>query len=388
MKISVLTPDFSHNCFGRAWLLAKVLQRHYNVEVIGPAFGEGIWKPLTNACDFDIKMVKGYAKGHFELKKMLSMISGDVIYASKPLMPSFGVALIKKFMTRKPVILDIDDWELGFGKEFYDSLIWPKKIKDFLLSMSDLSSYYYTVILNKFVPFANDITVSGKILHSIYGGTIIWHGRDVETFNPQKFNKIALKKKYLDDKDKNVFVISFIGSPRPHKGLEDLIDAVSLLKNKNFLLMVVGIEENDYCSNLKKRVEDLGLKEKVKYFSLQPFEKLPEFLSITDLVVIPQRERPASYGQIPAKIFDAMAMAKPIISTKVSDIPEILDGCGWIVEPEDPKRLAEKIQYVFNHPYEAEEMGWKAREKCKQRISWNIIEERLIKLFEKYRMQL
>jgi len=46
MKISILTPDFSHNCFGRPWLLAKVLQKHYDVEMIGPAFGDGIWSPL------------------------------------------------------------------------------------------------------------------------------------------------------------------------------------------------------------------------------------------------------------------------------------------------------------------------------------------------------
>ena len=74
MKISILAPDFSHNCFGRAWLLAKVLQRHYDVEVIGPVFGEGIWKPLANICDFDLKSVKGYANGRFELRKMLRMI--------------------------------------------------------------------------------------------------------------------------------------------------------------------------------------------------------------------------------------------------------------------------------------------------------------------------
>lgn len=48
MKISILTPDFLHNCFGRAWLLAKVLQRHYHVEMIGPAFGDGIWGLLKN----------------------------------------------------------------------------------------------------------------------------------------------------------------------------------------------------------------------------------------------------------------------------------------------------------------------------------------------------
>ena len=42
IKISILSPDLSHNCLGRAYLLAKILQRHYEVEIIGPMFGEGI----------------------------------------------------------------------------------------------------------------------------------------------------------------------------------------------------------------------------------------------------------------------------------------------------------------------------------------------------------
>ena len=127
MKISILTPDYSNNCFGRAWLLAKLLQRRYKIEMVGPAFGTGIWKPLRNACDFQTKIVKGNPGGRFEFKKMLNLISGDMIYATKPLMASFGVGLVKKIRTRKPLVLDIDDWELGFGKEFYDSLISIRK---------------------------------------------------------------------------------------------------------------------------------------------------------------------------------------------------------------------------------------------------------------------
>jgi len=384
MKISILTPDFSHNCFGRAWLLAKVLQRHYDVEMIGPAFGDGIWKPLENACDFDIKMVKGYASGQFEFRKMLNMISGDVIYASKPLMASFGVGLVKKIRNRKPLILDIDDQELGFGKEFYDSLIWPKKINDFLLSISNWRSYYYALILNKLIRFANTLTVSGKILQAQYGGTIIWHGRDVDTFNPKKFDKNELKRKYLPDRDKKSFIVGFIGTPKPHKGLEDLIDAIGVLKNESFLLMIVGTDENSYCQNLKQRVKNSILKDRVIFFPQQPFEKLPEFLAITDLVVIPQAERAASYGQVPAKIFDAMAMTKPIIATNISGLPEILDGCAWIVDPGNPKQLAETIQYIFNYPIEAVEMGLKAREKFKREYSWDVMGERLISIFEKY----
>jgi len=384
MKISILTPDLSHNCFGRAWLLAKILQKHYDVEILGPVFGEGIWKPLADACDFEVKTVKGYESGHFEARKMLRMISGDVIYASKPLMPSFGVALMKKVRTGMPIALDIDDWELGFGKEFYNSLSWPKKIKDFYLSRSDFRSYYYTILLNKLIRFADDISVSSNILHSIYGGTIIWHGRDTNTLKPERFNKSKLRKKYLFDIKEDVFVISFIGTPRPHKGLEDLIDAVGFLKKKSILLMIVGIEDNDYHNSLKNKAEGLGLKDDIIYFPPQAFEKLSHFLAITDLVVVPQQKRAASYGQVPAKIFDAMAMAKPIIATNISDIPEILDGCGWVIEPENPRLLAETTQYVLDHPAEAGKMGRKAREKCDKKYSWHIIEKNLIKIFERY----
>ena len=42
IKILILSPDLSHNCLDRSYLLAKILQRHYEVEIIGPMFGEGI----------------------------------------------------------------------------------------------------------------------------------------------------------------------------------------------------------------------------------------------------------------------------------------------------------------------------------------------------------
>jgi len=58
-----------------------------------------------------------------------------------------------------------------------------------------------------------------------------------------------------------------------------------------------------------------------------------------------------------------MAMAKPILSTSVSDIPEILDGCGWIVEPGDPRQIASMVQEIIDDPAEASERGLKARER-------------------------
>jgi glycosyltransferase involved in cell wall biosynthesis len=384
MKISILTPDFSNNCLGRAWLLAKLLQNHFSVEVIGPAFGRNIWKPLRNACDFQTKIVKGNPGGRFEFKKMLNSISGDMIYATKPLMASFGVGLVKKIRTRKPLVLDIDDWELGFGKEFYDSLIWPKKINDFFLSKSNWRSYYYTVIMDKLIWLANDLTVSGKILQAKYGGTIIWHGRDVSAFNQKKYDKAELRRKHLQHEDRELTIIGFIGTPRPHKGLEDLLDAVSLLDDQNVLLLILAAHEDSYSSKLRQKIEILNLRRSVSFLPEHPFEKLPELLSIIDLVIVPQRMRSSALGQVPAKIFDAMAMGKPIIATNVCDIPEILSDCGWVVQPEHPKQLAETIRYVLKHPAEAKDRGKKAREKCKSEYSLERMEENLLKVFQRY----
>ena len=49
-----------------------------------------------------------------DIPRILSSIKGDLIYAVKPKTFSYGYGLIKKFVSKKPLVLDIDDWELGF----------------------------------------------------------------------------------------------------------------------------------------------------------------------------------------------------------------------------------------------------------------------------------
>jgi glycosyltransferase involved in cell wall biosynthesis len=176
----------------------------------------------------------------------------------------------------------------------------------------------------------------------------------------------------------------FFGTPRLHKGIEDLIKAISVIEDQDVVLVIVGIDDRDqYSKNLAKTTKK-ALGRRFKGFGLQPFETVPEFLTMADVVVIPQRKNFATMGQMPAKVFDAMAMAKPIIASNISDLPEILDGCGWIVEPENPEQLAEKIQYVLDNPEEAKAMGNKARQKCIEKYSWDAIENVLVEMFKKY----
>ena len=387
MKISILTPDLSQNCLGRAYLLAKILQRRYEVEIIGPVFGDGIWEPVADDRSLTYKSVniQGIFKPYWQIKELNRKIDGDVIYASKPVFASFGVGLLKKLFTDKSLILDIDDWQMGFIKEKYSRLSFTARFK----SLAASTLYLYTIgscwsglLGEKLARFADEITVSNRFLQRKFGGIIVWHGRDTKAFDPKIFKKDIVKEKYGIEKSKKI--VMFFGTPRLHKGIEDLIKAISVIEDQDVVLVIVGIDDRDqYSKNLAKTTKK-ALGRRFKGFGLQPFETVPKFLAMADVVVIPQRKNFATMGQMPAKVFDAMAMAKPIIATAVSDFPEILDGCGWIVEPENPEQLAEKIQYLLNNPEEAEVMGNKARQKCIEKYSWDAMEEILLKVFIKY----
>jgi glycosyltransferase involved in cell wall biosynthesis len=380
MKISILSPDLSINGLARAYNLACVLGRKYEVEIVGVKFKNDIWKPGDTG-RFRYKWVKGGSTVSFTMKvpKLMKKITGDIVYAHSPLLTSFGVSLIKKAISRHPVILDIDDWVLGFNKYYIDNLSMLQKIRSFASIMSP-GSYGITSCIEKLVPLADERTVSNRYLQKMFGGTIVYHGRDMDIFNPALFDRNALRKGLGLAGRK---VIAFVGSPAPYKGVEDLIEAIRLARNREIMLIIASLEENAYVEKLRTiAMKTLG---KNVYFILEnDFNRVPQFLSAADLIVIPQRRNSATLGQMPMKVFDAMAMAKPIIATNVSDLPEILDGCGWIVEPESPKQLAETIQYVLDNPEAAEETGWKARQKCIDKYSWDAMEKVLVKVFGKY----
>ena len=387
MKISILTPDLSLNCLGRTYLLAKILQRHYKIEMIGPIFGKGIWEPVAYDKSIIYKSVRisGRFEPYRQIGELIKKIDGDVIYASKPLFSSFGIGLLKKALKKKPLILDIDDWQMGFVKEKYSLLSTHQRMRFIMnstLYFYNLNSYWNNLINEKLVNFANELTVSNHFLQEKFGGTIIWHARDTESFNPQKYNKKKLREKYEIENSKKVII--FLGTPLEYKGLEILITAMNMIKNRNIVLFVVGTQvKNKYSEKLNKIARE-SLGDRYKNFGFKAFERIPEYLTIADIVVLPQKKTFSTIGQVPAKVFDAMAMAKPIIATNVSDLPEILNECGWIVEPENPKILAETIKFVLDNPVEAEKLGEKARNKCIEKYSWNAVEKHLIKIFKKY----
>jgi len=71
-----------------------------------------------------------------------------------------------------------------------------------------------------------------------------------------------------------------------------------------------------------------------------------------------------------------------VVATHVSDIPEVLGGNGYLVEPGKPEELARTLKHVLDHPEEAKEKGLQARQRCVELYDIKVMETKLQSLIE------
>jgi glycosyltransferase involved in cell wall biosynthesis len=380
MKISILVSNLSGNCLVRTYPIAKVLERHFELEIIGPAFNGEVFEPYQD--EFCYK-VDRYDKDWWETRwkrifnlprsifKPLEKISGDVVYAFKPRPSSFGVGLLAKYINGRPLVLDIEDWE---AHDYYAASFNRKCRK--LINISDPGNPWYLRAIEPLSKFADEITVVSSFLQNRYGGVMLPHGADCNFFDPKRFDRKKIRRKWGVD---NKIVILFAGKATPHKGIKELVDALKMIGLSDIVLMIVG-PENEYLESIKPTAPN----ELLMHIPPQPHEAMPEFLSLADMVVLPQLDSPYAAAQIPGKLYEAMAMAKPIVATAISDIPEILRGCGWVVPTANPDNLAKTIRYLIDNRDEVVFTAEKARKKCKKNYSWDAMETRLLEIFDRF----
>jgi len=385
VKISILSPNLSSNGLGRAYILARVLQRRHEVEVIGPAFSNGIWPPVAAEPVAFRSVPMGRSPSELlAFRRLADLVDGDVIYASKPLLTSFGIGLVKRITAGRPLVVDVDDWEAGFTRQIWRSGTALEKLR-YLVSSSLRPHMAHSVwngpLCERLVRFADAVTVSNRFLQARFGGRIVRHGRDTDALRPDRFDGPELRRRLGLAADGRL--VLYFGTIQPYKGVADLVRAVARIDDPSTMLVVVGGSGDEHG----RRVHSLGtelLGDRFIWRGSQPFRAVPEFLAAADVAVVPQRRGPATRGQLPAKLFDAMAMARPIVSTAVGDIPEILDGCGWVVPPGSPEALADAITDLFRRPREAAARARRARERCEREYSWNAMESTLAELFRPF----
>ncbi len=174
---------------------------------------------------------------------------------------------------------------------------------------------------------------------------VIYNGVNLEEFHPK--NRALFRGEIREEFNisNDEFLILFVGSGYRRKGLRYLIEAVSLLKEKRPLkMLVVARGKKKFYLRLARR---LGVEDKIIFTGGR--KDLRKFYAASDLFVLPTIYEP--FGNV---CLETLASGLPIIVSKTSGAAEIItEGENGLLlkNPRDSRELAEKIRLAFDNRF-------------------------------------
>jgi len=374
-RVSILVPDISSNIVWAATAIARALRAKFEVEIVGPDLGTGVYAMFRGLFEFHaIPAPRIYRVPEFfaDCRRLGAALTGDLIIAMKAYADTVPVALREKRRHGKSVLVYLDEWDAA---PLYER---PRlaRVVQFLRECRHPLDEAYFPLVERMLVRADGVIATSSFVQRKFGGWVVPLGVDTNSYAPQPPAALAgLRRKLGLEKER---LIVFGGLVRPHKGVELILEALALIADPGLKLLVVG-PETETVAAFKAHPRWAPY---LVCAGAQAKAQMPLFLDLAELIVIAQDDSRLGPSQVPCKISEAMAMAKPVIATAVSDLPDILAGCGRIVPPGDARALAGEIQGLLADRIAAEALGRAAREKCVRLYSDQKMAETLAQIIE------
>jgi len=152
-----------------------------------------------------------------------------------------------------------------------------------------------------------------------------------------------------DGRDEDLVVA--VGRLDPIKGFDVLVDALAELRRqgRRFRCQVIG--EGPLRRELQARIDRQGLSEQVALVGARSQTDVRAALSAATIFALPSLIAPSGDRDgIPVSLMEAMAAGAPVVSTRVSGIPELIEDQreGLLVAPQDPRALADALARLLD----------------------------------------
>jgi D-inositol-3-phosphate glycosyltransferase len=175
-------------------------------------------------------------------------------------------------------------------------------------------------------------------------------------------------------------LLLYVGRLQPIKGLETLLEAMTLLRGPARLLIVGGDQdepENGHGDYLRGRVAALGLEGRVRFLGAQPQERLHLFYAAADATVMPSYYE--SFGMV---ALEAMACGSPVVASRVGGLTTtVRDGVtGYLVPEGDAAAFAERLELLLRDGGRRERFGREATRWAAEH-RWPCVAEAVCRLY-------
>jgi glycosyltransferase involved in cell wall biosynthesis len=176
------------------------------------------------------------------------------------------------------------------------------------------------------------------------------------------------------------FVAAYVGTHGMAHGLDVVLDAAKRLEGRQdivFLLVGDGAEK----ARLVRKKEEMGLRN-VVMLDQQPKEKMPLLWAACDVSLVLLRKHDLFKTVIPSKIFESMAMERPIVLGVLGESAEIVKDAdaGVCVEPENSDELANVVIRLCDERERTKEMGMNGRKYVEQKFDRSVLARRFEEL--------
>ena len=192
------------------------------------------------------------------------------------------------------------------------------------------------------------------------------------------------------EKDKNFvnqlgldqkFIVLYIGAHGISQGLNTLINVANKIKkNKtiHFLFVGDGAKKNE----LKRKANLLKL-QNLTFINSQPKHMVKTFYCIADILCVPLRDITLFDSFIPSKIFEIMAMEKPIVASLRGEAAKILDDsqASLVCNPEDENKILDNILFLYDNGNKLKDLGKQGRKYVAKNFDRRILSTEYEKIF-------
>lgn len=162
----------------------------------------------------------------------------------------------------------------------------------------------------------------------------------------QPINQNKTRKELGLPEDKKIVIFQGAGI-NIQRGAEELIDAIQLVENT--ILIFVG--SGDVIEQLKQKVNQNKLEDKVLFFGKRPYAELMNFTRVSDLGVSLDKDTNVNYRfSLPNKIFDYIQAGIPLLVSDLPEIKKIVEGyeIGLVCPNHESKVIADSIKKILS----------------------------------------
>lgn len=376
--ISFLVPHVASSSLGFATSLAQALASVHPVQIVAPDMWGGLVSDMyRNTFDYTIvpaKHMYRFPEYCWDMRRIGRATTGDILFAIKAFPQTVRAALLEKKRRGCRVVICLDEWDgalMAMRSSQERRRFWRKNW------MHPIGENYIPFVERLF-PKADAILSTSTFLQKKFGGELIRQGVDTTAYAPPSAaDQLRVRTELgLSSADR---VIVFGGVVRPHKGVEQILSAITKLNDPRIKLLVVG----GLTEDAKRLMGNPEYATRMQVTGGKPKEEMPYWLGAGDLTILPMRNTLLAQSQVPCKIFEAMSMGIPVIAGAVSDLPDILSGVGEVYPPEDENALVEILRRWLDQPERFQKMGLAARKKCLDQYSDTIMQSSLLELVER-----